>query len=109
MENFQSTIETQWAKINKVEITEIEQELIKSTKEEDRISKSELLETIKSKKFTTLNSTEKVEFVDLYNRVKPDLQENDEYQLISIDVNKKDTLSGILNFRINGEHKQIRF
>jgi hypothetical protein len=109
MENFQSTIENQWVKINKVEITETEQELLKSTKEEDKVAKSELLETIKLKRFTTLTAIERVEFVNLYNSIKPTLQEADEYQLISIDVSKGNTLLGILNCRINGEHKQIRF
>lgn len=41
-----------------------------------------------------------------YNLVKPTLKDTDVYQLISIDmVDNK----GILNCRVNGEHKQIRF
>jgi hypothetical protein len=109
MENYQSTIEGKWVKINNVETTETEQELLRSTKEEDKVAKAELVETIKSKRFTTLTATKSKEFVDLYNSIKPALQETDEYQLISIDVCKTDRLSGILNCRINGEHKQIRF
>jgi hypothetical protein len=109
MENFQSTIESKWVKINNVEITETEQELLRSTKEEDKVAKAELLETINSKRFTSLTATKSKEFVTLYNIVKPVLKETDEYQLIAIDVCKTDRLSGILNCRINGEHKQVRF
>jgi hypothetical protein len=109
MENFQSTIEGKWVKINSVEITEIEQELLKSTKEEDKVAKLEVIEAIKTKRFTNLTATKSKEFVTLYNIVKPVLKETDEYQLIAIDVCKTDRLSGILNCRINGEHKQIRF
>jgi trehalose/maltose hydrolase-like predicted phosphorylase len=109
MEIFQSTIENKWVKINKIEVTETEQELLRSTNEEDKVAKLELMQTIKSKRYTNLTATKSKEFVDLYNKAKPVLKETDNYQLISMDVSKTDKLSGILNCRINGEHKQVRF
>jgi len=109
MEIFQSTIENKWVKINKIEVSETEQELLRSTNEEDKVAKLELMQTIKSKRYTNLTTTKSKEFVDLYNKVKPVLKETDNYQLISMDVSKTDKLLGILNCRINGEHKQVRF
>jgi hypothetical protein len=109
MEIFQSTIENKWVKINKIEVTETEQELLRSKNEEDKVAKLELMQTIKSKRHTNLTATKSKEFVDFYNKVKPALKETDNYQLISMDISKTDKLSGILNCRVNGEHKQIRF
>jgi predicted transposase YdaD len=109
MENFQSIEEGKWFKINKVELTESEQTLLKSTNEEDTIAKTELLETINSKRFTSLTTIKSKEFVDLYNSIKPAFKDTDVYQLISCNITKTDKLSGILNCRINGEHKQVRF
>ena len=109
MENFQSTIEKQWVKVNNVELTETEKTLLKSTNEDDKDAKNELLATIKSKRFTNLTATKSKEFVDLYDSIKPTLKDTDVYQLISCDISKTDKLSSILNCRINGEHKQIRF
>ena len=109
MENFQSTEEKQWVKVNNIEITETEKTLLMSTNEDDKNAKNELLETIKSIRFTNLTATESEEFVDLYETIKPTLKDTDVYQLISCDILKTDKLSGILNCRINGEHKQIRF
>jgi hypothetical protein len=46
----------------------------------------------------------------VYNKYKPTLAVGDEYQLISFDCNLSDTIAkGILNCRVNGDHKQIRF
>jgi hypothetical protein len=109
MENFQSIEEGKWFKINKVELTESEQTLLKSTNENDKNAKTELLETINSKRFTSLTATKSKPYVDIYNRVKPALGEGDIYELIAIDISVGQKTSGILNCRINGEHKQIRF
>jgi transcriptional regulator with GAF, ATPase, and Fis domain len=109
MEIFQSVEEGKWFKINKVELTESEQTLLKSTNENDAIAKTELLETIKSKRFTSLTATKSKPFIGIYDRVKPTLKESDVYELIAIDISVGQKTSGILNCRINGEHKQIRF
>jgi hypothetical protein len=42
--------------------------------------------------------------------LRDELKEKDTYQLISINLTEKeDKFTGILNCRVNGEHKQIRF
>jgi hypothetical protein len=108
MENYQSITEGEWLKIEKIVLTETEMELLKSTKEEDKDAKTELLKSKKPIK-TILTANESEEFVTLYNNIKPKLKDGDSYQLISIDVVKTNALSGILNCRVNNNHEQIRF
>lgn len=108
MENYQSIIEGKWSKIENVFLSEAETKLSKSTKDEDIVAKTELLK-LKKPTITILTNNESVEFIELYNTIKPLLKDGDVYQLISIDVEKGDKLSGILNCRINNNHEQIRF
>ena len=109
MKQFQSITENEWFKINNLNLTKSENELLKSTNEEDRVAKEELINSINVKRKTALTKTESKIYVNLYNKIKPTLTETDIYQLISCDITLVDKLSGILNCRINGEHKQIRF
>lgn len=109
MENFQSTIEGEWVKVNSIILTATEKALLASTSEENIEAKSILLEEIKSKKYTNVTEPFSSILIGLYNRVKPVVKETDTYQLIACDILKTKKLSGILNCRINGEHKQVRF
>lgn len=109
MENFQSTIEGEWVKVNSIVLTSSEKALLASTNEEDTAAKKELVQEIKSKKHTTLTETESSLFVILYNKVKPVLKKTDAYELIACNVYKSNKLSGLLNCRVNGEHLQVRF
>ena len=46
----------------------------------------------------------------LYETLKPEIKEGDDYDLVGFDVSVKDGKPrGILNYRLNGEHKQKRF
>lgn len=110
MKNIQSITEGTWVELVPVEFTEAEQTLLISTKEEDLEPKAELIAEIKTKREKAL-STEEVEIAtSIYNSFKPTLQEIDEYQLISVNMTlSNETDTGIINCRVNGEHKQIRF
>jgi len=111
MKNLQSTTEGTWIELLPVELTEAQLELIQSTKETDAESKSELIAEIKESRKGAVSSelTEKLNTV--YTSLKPELKEEDVYQLISADFSEKseNVFTGIINCRINGEHKQIRF
>jgi hypothetical protein len=107
MKNYNSTTEGTWIELVSVQLTQEEQDLLKSVKEEDRESQKELRDKIKSEREKQTSVKKSKELTDFYKAVKPELKEGDVYQLISIDVSENNT--GILNCRVNGEHKQIRF
>jgi regulatory protein YycI of two-component signal transduction system YycFG len=110
MKNYQSTTEGTWIELLPVQLTEEQKTLMMSTKEEDKEAKKALQETIKSQREGSVPTKKKNELKAFYNSVKSELKEDDTYQLISIDLSEKeDKFAGILNCRVNGEHKQIRF
>ena len=109
MENLQSINEGVWYSISTYVLSNPEKELLNSKIVEDEEAKALLISEINSKVKKQLTTTKAKEFVLVYNSIKPTLEENDVYELISCDISKTDKLSGVLNCRINGEHKQIRF
>jgi hypothetical protein len=110
MKKLQSTAEGIWIELNQVILTEMQKALLMSTSEEDRDSQIELINEIKSLRETIAQGEDAALAQAKYEEVKPTLKETDEYQLISFDVNiDEEKLSGILNCRVNGDHKQIRF
>jgi hypothetical protein len=110
MKTYQSTIENSWIEILPVALTKEQVDLSTSQKEEDKESKMELSQLIKSQREGEVEVEKLEELNSLYNSVKPELKEADVYELISVDLSEKEEIFvGILNYRINGEHKQIRF
>ena len=111
MKNFQSIEEGAWVEMLSVPLTKEQVQLRISRKEEDAEAKKELAELIKSQREGSVPSKKKKELTAFYNSVKPETKESDTYQLISIGLIEKEegVYSGILNCRVNGEHKQIRF
>jgi hypothetical protein len=110
MKNIQSTTEGTWIELASVEFTEAEQTLLISTKEEDLESKAELIAEIKTKREKTLGEEESKVAQTIYLGVKPSLQEKDVYELIAVNISLDgETGTGIINYRVNEEHKQIRF
>jgi hypothetical protein len=110
MKNYQSTTEGNWIELLPFQLTKEQIDLMRSNKEEDNVAKQELSALIKSKREGSVATKKKNELKSFYDSVKPELNQEDVYQLISIDISEKeDKFIGILNCRINGEHKQIRF
>jgi hypothetical protein len=109
MKTYQSVEEGTWVELLPVQITKEQRDLIRFNKEEDTEAKQELFTWIKSQREGSIPTKKKNELKAFYNSVKPELKEGDAYQLISINLSEKDNFVGILNCRINGEHKQIRF
>lgn len=111
MKNFQSTVENAWIELVIVPLTQEQRVLMQSTNPEDAIAKLALRETIKSAREVAV-SPEKVTALNaFYTTKKPALLEGDTYQLISVNITEKveNVFTGIINCRVNGEHKQPRF
>lgn len=111
MANYQSTTEGSWIELLKVELKDEQETLLMSTDEADVDAQKELREQIKAKKEGEVQETKATKLTTFYQGIKPELKEEDTYQLISADVSEKQegAFTGILNCRVNGEHKQIRF
>lgn len=110
MKNLQSTIEGAWIEIKPVTLTEKQKTLMMSQEDIDMDAKKVLIAEIKSQREVAPKKVDKDLAISKYNEVKPTLKETDTYELITMDIVINETLtSGILNCRVNGEHKQIRF
>jgi hypothetical protein len=109
MKTYQSVEEGTWIELRPVQLTKEQRDLMRSNKEEDTEAKQELSTLIKSQREGQVDETKLSELISFYNSIKPEVKEDDTYQLISIDLSEKNKFVGILNCRINGEHKQIRF
>ncbi len=110
MKNLQSTIEGNWIEIKPVILTEEQRTLMMSQEESDMGAKQALMIEIKTQREVTADSEDVLLAETKYAEVKPILKETEVYELIAMDlVIDELKLSGILNCRVNGEHKQIRF
>lgn len=110
MKNLQSTIEGTWVEIKPVTLTEEQQTLMMSSETSDLEAKTALMAEIKSRREVAPKKADKTLAVAKYAEIKPKLAENDAFELIAMDVVVSEAaLSGILNYRVNNEHKQIRF
>lgn len=109
MKQYQSVTEGQWVEILPVQLTEEQKALMMSTKEEDNEAKKELAQLIKSQREKAVDQETLTNLNKVNDSVKPKLKDGDVYELISFDLSQKDGLwKGILNCRVNGEHKQVR-
>jgi hypothetical protein len=111
MKKFQSKTEGSWIELLPVELTEEQKALLISTREEDRGSQKDLRDWIKSQREGEVDELKSNELTAFYEDKKPEVKQGQAYQLISIDLAErtKGVYEGILNCRVNGEHKQIRF
>jgi hypothetical protein len=111
MKNFQSTIEGVWIEQIAIQLTEAEKQLMVSQKEGDAVKKEALLKRLKKEKEKPITSEKSEALTSFYNVIKPNLKEADLYELIACNFLEDDTMtfSGILNYRLNDNHKQLRF
>lgn len=91
---------------NQISLTEDEENLI-SKKDFDENDKKKLKE-IKEKRYSECSQNDIDIINSIYNKYKP--VTDGDYQLIAFDinVNEEGKARGILNCRVNNEHKQIR-
>lgn len=110
MKNIQLTTEGIWIELVSVELTETEKNLLMSKEELDKEAKETLVEKIKSEREQPASKKDAEIAQKKYEEIKPILEEGQTYQLIAMNASINDgNISGILNCRVNGEHKQIRF
>lgn len=110
MKVIQSKLETIWKEIVKVELTAEEKSLILSTNEEDEVAKKALMDRVKSERELELDVETSTIAQAIYESKKPTLKSTDTYQLIAVDMQLEEEVgTGIINCRVNEEHRQIRF
>jgi len=110
MKTFRLDSSENWVEIKDFKLTEVQSNLLNSNDEKDLIKKNELIALIDSKtKFTPIEK-DLILLNSVYEHFKPKIEATDIYECISFDyvLNQKKS-SGIFNYRVNNEHKQIRF
>ena len=107
MKNFKSTKIGTWVEMLEVEMTEEQKSIMMSLDRKAMASVMSDIDDKRTKKMTAKNSTDLKAF---YNKMVPVLNDTDVYELICVDLTKKDDgdFTGILNCRVNGVQKQIR-
>ena len=105
-----SNAEGVWFSPISTQLTTEEHAILQSEEETDAIAKAELLERVKTNRENPASTEDTAEAQTVYEFHKPILKETDTYQLIAVDL-RIDGLdkNGIINCRVNEEHKQIRF
>lgn len=108
MKNYKSQIEGEWFSLVNYTPTEEQLTILKTmpTTEEGVILRAQTLDALNVASTKAVSNNEKAELVALYNAHKPVLKEGDAYVFIDMNVSGS---NGILNCRVNGEQKQIRF
>lgn len=110
MKNLQSIIEGTWIELVLVELTEAEKALMLSTKKEDVEAKKQLSQELKSKREKPADQEDVETAQAIYLKHKPELKAEDVFKLIAVNMTLFQGVGkGIINCRVNGEHKQIRF
>ena len=105
-----SNVEGTWFSPIPTQLTAEQHVILQSEKETDAVEKVALLATAKTNRENPASSVDAAEAQTVYEFHKPVLKETDTYQLIAVNLNIEGTRkNGIINCRINGDHKQIRF
>lgn len=109
MKNLQSIEEGKWVELLPITLTDSEKVLLLSKEESD--AKTALVEKVKTDSKKSVSATIASKAKAKYNEIKPSLKDADTYEFITADFVYDDAniASGILNCRINGQHKQVRF
>ena len=111
MKNFKlKDTEDNWKEIRPIQLTKAERDLL-SDGENKSQEKRTLQASLKGKREKLPIKKDKDKATEIYNKYKPKLEETDIYEIIQMDLTIDDEGKerGIINCRINGEHKQIRF
>lgn len=110
MKTIQSTVETIWKEIVKVELTAEEKLLMRSFAEEDKVARTILMDRVRAERELPLDEESATAAQAIYEANKPVLKEGDTYQLISANMLMDGLIGkGIINCRVNNEHIQVRF
>lgn len=107
MKNFKSTKIGAWVEILDVEMTEEQKSIMISF---DRKAMASVISDIKDKREKSVTAKNSSDLKDFYNKMVPVLNSGDVYELICVELTKKENgdLTGILNCRVNGVQSQVR-
>jgi len=107
MKNLKSNTEGVWIEFKPTALTEEQKAIMQSSDTEAKLALSSELKEATEK---TPDDITLALVIAKYNYIKAEVSVNDTYELIGCNISLNSTkLSGILNCRINGDHKQIRF
>jgi hypothetical protein len=107
MKHIESTDGITWKQINNISLTKEQIDILKDAESE---AANVLRAELNTNRYTVLSSAESEVAQDKYDELKPVIKETDQYQLIAVNMMLDgDATSGIINCRVNGDHKQIRF
>jgi hypothetical protein len=109
MKHIETTDGITWKQINNISITKEQNDILKDAESE---AASALRAELNANRYTVLSAEESVVAKAKYDELKPEVKETDQYQLIAVNMMLDDdgvATSGIINCRVNGDHKQIRF
>ena len=109
MKNLQSIEENKWFEVVNIQPTEEEKTILSSTQESDSAAKEALITELKSKSQKAPKKADLDLAKSKYSIIKNIFKDEPTYELISVNVFIGESVSGILNCRVKGEHKQIRF
>jgi hypothetical protein len=110
MKNLQSLEEGTWIELVQIELTKAEEFLLDSNEEMDIEAKEVLNAKIAADQQKPASKSDAKFAQDFYATIKPKLKEGDEYKFLAMSMFiDGDNKMGILNCRVNEEHKQIRF
>ena len=110
MKNLTSNTEGVWFDPIHLPLSEEDTRLISSTSDVDTDAKTALFATAKAAKENPATTEDATISQTVYEFHKPVLKETDIYELIEVVTRIEGTnMNGIINCRVNGDHKQIRF
>jgi hypothetical protein len=105
-----SNTEGVWFDPIHIELTTEERELTQSVNVADEEAKAAIFAIIKANQENPAATADATEAQAVYEFHKPVLEEINTYEFISVNLCIDGTRkNGIINCRINGDHKQIRF
>jgi Spy/CpxP family protein refolding chaperone len=107
MKHIETTDGINWKQINNISLTKEQIDILKDAESE---AASALRAELNTNRYTVLSAEESVVAKAKYDELKPEVKETEQYQLIAVNMMLDgDATSGIINYRVNGDHKQIRF
>jgi len=107
MKRYRSIEVDKWYEVLEYHLTEEQKEILASKKAKDIKVKSELKKLIEENSKGEVDETKAEELTNFYESIKP---QDRRFKLISCNLTEENKVySGILNCRVNGEHRQVRF
>jgi len=108
MKHINTTDGINWKQQNHVALTQEQREILKTSETQ---AAKDLRAQLNENQYTALSTELSAVAQAKYNELKPELKETDVYQLIAVNIilTAEGTIqSGIINCRVNSDHKQIR-